>query len=79
MKTVTVSIGALSPRLGSQLADQGLRMSRQDLTHAQRDIDAMVRLAVRGLLTGGERAKLHERLVKAIAAKCEPCHEKSKG
>lgn len=63
-----IHFGALAPKIGEQLTKQGVDWSgaASELTHIQRDADALARLAVRGYIPGGQRRQLHKKLIKRI-------------
>jgi len=69
-----IDIGALAPPLIEQLERQGLEVKAPGgktkgelIMHWQRDLDALVRLYVRGLVTDSEKIKVARRLLKQIA------------
>ena len=49
MSNVKLAFGAMSPRISEQLESQGFKYKTEDISHFQRDADAIVRLRVRGL------------------------------
>lgn len=72
LRAFSIRLGATAPPLHEQLSKQGIRIKPtqaalvEKVCHLQRDMDALVRLTVRGLLTDSERSKLGRRLVKRI-------------
>lgn len=60
---VTVRLGALAPPLAAQLG-----MPPEPLLHHQADLDAITRLAVRGLLPERQVVAARRKVLKAIAA-----------
>ena len=60
-------VGALAPSLQEQLAAQGLQVSSgAQLRHLQRDVDAYLRLRIRGLLSEREQGAITKRLGRTI-------------
>ncbi|MDG6912651.1 MAG: hypothetical protein JRN35_06160 [Nitrososphaerota archaeon] len=68
MTTVQVHYGALAEPLAKQLAE--FIIEDDDLEHFQKDVDAIVRLKIRGILSDGVASSAFRRLqahiVKAI-------------
>lgn len=63
---VKLAFGAMSPKISEQLDKQGFLYQEEDISHFQKDADAIVRLRVRGLLPEGQIEKCHQKLVKKI-------------
>ena len=70
--TVELRMGALSPSIAEQLQSQGLGADEGTLAHWQKDADAIVRLAVRGLISPGESSRARKKLVKNVAKLVQP-------
>lgn len=70
---MNIEFGALAPSIAAQLRKQRIRYI--DPTHSgeqeQADADAIIRLAVRGILSPSEVRIAHNRLIKQIAIRCE--------
>lgn len=60
-----ITFGALAPKLSQQLAQFDL--GRDDVRHWQKDADAIVRLAIRGLIPDNVKARAYQRLTDRIA------------
>lgn len=52
-KVLKLSIGAMSPSLMNQIQKQDFLFSEEEVKHFQLDLDAIVRLKVRGIMSGG--------------------------
>lgn len=65
-----VHFGALAPKIIQQLAEQfpGVTFDRKRLNVIQRDYDAVVRLAVRSMLSEREKRNAQKRVMKEIGA-----------
>ena len=62
---ISLHFGAMAAPLSEQL--QGCDIDTNDLNHFQKDADAIVRLAVRGLITDSTKTSAHRKLIKNIA------------
>ena len=68
-----ITLGALAPPLHEQLASQGIRVKPsqakvvEEIRHIQRDMDAIVRLSVRRLISQRERYRLGRLIAKRTA------------
>ena len=67
-----LEFGALSPRISEQLDAIGVRYHQHIIEHCQRDADAIVRLAIRGLITGSQKDAAFRKLVRKIDAAVIP-------
>lgn len=63
--------GALCPPIIEQITEQGLGISARLVAHYQKDVDAIIRLTVRGVITDGEAHRAKTRLMKRIAKDVE--------
>lgn len=72
MTTFTLSLGALAPSIADQLEQIGYRVTPYQAKHVQKDVDALNRLKVRGVLSDGEAKRACTRLMKMIAKWMEP-------
>jgi len=61
MKTFSIDFGALSPKIEKQLKDQGLKTGRTPLIQAC--ADAVVLLAIHGIISDGEKDKARRRIM----------------
>jgi len=57
---VRITYGAMAPPLAKQL--KGVLVSDFHLEHAQKDMEAIARLAIRGYLTTRQRDLMYEKL-----------------
>ena len=64
--------GALSPQISEQLDSIGVRYDEHAIEHCQKDADAIVRLAIRGLITGSQKEAAFRKLVRRIDAAVIP-------
>jgi hypothetical protein len=71
---VSVSLGALSPPIGEQLREQGLKLDMDPLQrgYLQRDADEVTRLRVRCILTEAESDKARRRIFQIIKKQAKP-------
>ena len=65
--SLELSFGALSDPIRTQLDAQNVTADRDEISHWQRDADAIVRVAVRGLLPDSQIRQARKRLLKRIA------------
>jgi len=70
-QTLRLGFGALSPALSKQLSDQGFGFNEDEVEHFQKDLGAIIRLKVRGIIPLGEIKKAETRLFKKITAHVE--------
>lgn len=63
--------GALAPHLDEQLRGQGIAISPGWIGKYQGHADAIVRLAVAGLITDSEKRRARQRLMKKIVKSLE--------
>lgn len=63
---VKLAFGAMSPKISEQLETQGYKYKAEEIAHFQRDVDAVVRLRVRGLLPAGQVDKCFQKLINKI-------------
>ena len=63
---IGISFGAMADPLRDQLKAQGLRMPEEKMNHLQSDIDALVRLSIRGLLCDSDANRTRRKLLKRI-------------
>ncbi len=66
-RTFGLVMGALATLLPEQLQEQGLEMEVVKENHFIRDIEALNRLFIRGVITDSENEKARRRLMKAIS------------
>lgn len=64
-----LSVGAFSDPLAKQFKQQGVSVDAKYVDAWQRDLDAIARLCVRGLLTHAEERRCVGRLMKDIKLK----------
>jgi hypothetical protein len=64
---LSINFGATAPPLAEQLAD--FNFEENEITHWQKDFNAITRLSVRGLLSDAETDKARNRLLNAITKK----------
>jgi len=76
MKKFEMRFGAFVPTLAAQIEQQGFKLRRIDVAHHQRDVDAVTRLAVRGILSEAESRRARQRLVNRIAKTVKPLNHK---
>ena len=71
---VRINFGALSPPIGEQLHDQGLKLDMEPIQrhHLQRDADEVSRLRVRCILTESESDKARKRIMQMIKKQARP-------
>jgi hypothetical protein len=74
MTQLSISFGTLSPPIGEQLQEQGLKLDMDPLQrqHLQRDSDEVARLKVRGVITEAEADRARMRLFKIIKKQAKP-------
>ena len=65
---VEIAFGALALTIGDQLQRQGLRATKDDIQHWEKDRKALARLRVRGLLPDATAERAGRRLMKRIVA-----------
>jgi hypothetical protein len=71
-RELTLTVSVLAPKLQAQLEKQGCRLAPPDPGgHRQRDLDAIVRLGVRGLLSDTEKHRALKRLTRRLANEVE--------
>lgn len=61
-----LTFGALCPSIAEQLQEQGLTLDSKKATAFQKDMEYIVWLSIRGLLTSTERNRAEKRLFKEI-------------
>lgn len=66
MSDLTLRFGTLAPALNHQLREQGVELDAKDVEHWERDIDAVNRLGVRGVLTLSEAERARRRIFKQV-------------
>lgn len=59
---IELELGALAPKISSQMKRQGFRINGKDLFQLQQDANAIVRLHIRGLLNDSETQRSRNRL-----------------
>jgi len=64
MTTISLHFGALVPQLKEQL--EGYGVDSTDIEHFQKDADAIVRLAIRGLIPDSTKITANRRLMRNI-------------
>jgi hypothetical protein len=71
---VRINFGALSPPIGEQLQDQGLKLDMDPLQrqYLQRDADEVSRLRIRGVLTESGADKARKRIMQVIKKQARP-------
>lgn len=67
-KALKLSFGALANRLEDQLIKQGFDFNQEEVEQFQQDIDAVIRLRIRGYIPDSQIDKMNKRLLKEIAA-----------
>jgi hypothetical protein len=74
MTKLSISFGALSPPIGEQLQEQGLKLDIDPLQrqYLQRDADEVARLKVRGVITEAEADRARKRLFQIIKKQAKP-------
>lgn len=65
-KSMSLSFGALAPRISEQLEAQGLEFKTTEVVQLQRDLDAVTRLRVRGLLPDSLCEMVHRRIFRKV-------------
>ena len=68
---VGISFGAMADPLKDQLKSQGLKMGAEKCNHFQLDIDALIRLSIRGVLCDSDANRTRRKLMKRILAEVE--------
>ena len=76
--TLHIKIGALSAPIKEQLKEQGIVLSEHSVKHLQLDIDAVVRLRIRGLLTRTEEKAVGKRLLRSISREVKAARKGAK-
>lgn len=64
--TFGIHFGALAPPLREQMKEQGVPIDDNAAEHLERDIDAVNRLRVRGLLPDSQAHKVHQKIMRKI-------------
>lgn len=70
-KRLKIAIGAISPKLKTQIQDQDYLFSEEMMHHFQLDADAIIRLKVRGIIPPAQIDKACQRLVDRISKHVE--------
>lgn len=65
-RMIDISFGALADPIEQQLLSQNLPYIPEAVRHFQLDLDAIIRLAVHGLLPDSQRRQLQHKLFKRI-------------
>jgi hypothetical protein len=63
---VKLAFGAISPKISEQLKKQGFKYDKEEVSHFQKDADAIVRLRVRGLLPSAQVDKCFQKLINKV-------------
>ena len=66
MANLSLSFGALVPKLKEQLKEQKITVTESEIAHFQKDADGIVRLKIRGLLTDSVSRDTSRKLLKNI-------------
>jgi hypothetical protein len=61
-----IVVGALAPKITSQLKKQGIHYNPKDIAHIQQDFDAVVRLKVRGFISDAAASKVEKCILKSL-------------
>ena len=65
MTALNISFGAMAPPLIEQLSEFGIKQS-EELEHIQKDIDAINRVRIRGIIPRSKAIKGEQKLFKKI-------------
>lgn len=60
--------GGMAPSIADQLNEQGFLFSKSEVSHFQKDADAVTRLRIRGLIPAAQVDKSFNKITKLIAA-----------
>lgn len=66
-----IGIGAMSPSIYDQLIKQGVKVTKKECEHFQKDVDSLNRLRIRGLITDSESHKANQRFMKMLTKELE--------
>lgn len=64
---LSLRIGALCPKIATQLMEQGHSFNEQEIKHIQKDADSINRLYVRGYLMEGAATMLRRKIYYKVA------------
>lgn len=70
-KQIKIHIGACSSSISVQLRRQGIKVTRQDVTHFQRAHDGFVQLQILGCFGDKEAERIRQRLFNKIVHFCK--------
>lgn len=70
-KQLSLNFGAMGDKLSKQLSSQGFQFDNNKLSHFQKDVDALNRVRIRGLLPQSLVKKGEQKLFKSITLHLE--------
>jgi len=65
-RTIQISLGAIAPKIITQLDEQGIVCDLEVIKHLQRDADAIARLSIQGFIPDAVAHTARKKLVKKI-------------